>query len=251
MEAARVPAIRGHQVDLCESGKELGGVVITGGMPDFKKDDHALIAWYEDQLKDLGVKVQVNTKIDADAIAAAKADTVIIATGATAKMLFIPGAKNVFSATDVLLGKADPGETVLIVRGGLVGCEIALWLTEKGKHVTIVEVMGGLLQLAGPLCHANGAMLLELLHFKKVDVITRSKVVEERPEGFVIEPRDGGQSRTVKADSAIIAIGYNPETTLYNQVKDETADIHIIGDAQQVQNIMYAIWGAYEVARNI
>jgi 2-enoate reductase len=55
----------------------------------------------------------------------------------------------------------------------------------------------------------------------------------------------------VKADSAIVAIGYNPETTLYNQVKDETADTHLIGDAQQVQNIMYAIWGAYEVARNI
>ena len=251
MEAARVAAIRGHHVDLYESGKELGGVVIAGGMPDFKKDDHALIAWYEDQLKDFGVNVHFNTKIDADAIAAAKADTVIVATGAAAKMLSIPGAKNVFSATDILLGKTDPGESVLIVGGGLVGCEIALWLAEKGKHVTIVEVMDGLLKLAGPLCHANGDMLLELLHFKKVDVITGFKVVEEGPEGFVIQPRDGGHSRTVKADSAIVAIGYNPETTLYNQVKDETADTHLIGDAQQVQNIMYAIWGAYEVARNI
>ena len=166
-------------------------------------------------------------------------------------MLSIPGAKNVFSATDILLGKTDPGESVLIVGGGLVGCEIALWLAEKGKHVTIVEVMDGLLKLAGPLCHANGEMLMELLRFKQVDVITGSKVVEERPEGFVIQPRDGGHSRTVKADSAIVAIGYNPETTLYNQVKDETADTHLIGDAQQVQNIMYAIWGAYEVARNI
>ena len=111
--------------------------------------------------------------------------------------------------------------------------------------------MDGLLMLAGPLCHANGEMLIELLSFKKVDVITGSKVVKERPEGFVIEPRDGGQSRTVKADSAVIAIGYNPESDLYNQVKDETADIHLIGDAQQVQNIMYAVWGAYKVARNI
>ncbi len=172
MEAARVAAIRGHHVDLYESGEELGGVVIAGGMPDFKKDDHALIAWYEDQLKDLGVNVRFNTEIDADAIKAAKADAVIVATGATAKMLSIPGAKNLFSATDVLLGKADPGESVLIVGGGLVGCEIALWLAEKGKHVTIVEVMDGLLKLAGPLCHANSDMLLELLHFKKVDVIT-------------------------------------------------------------------------------
>ena len=96
MEAARVAAIRGHHVDLYESGKALGGVVIAGGMPDFKKDDHALIAWYEDQFKDLGVKVHLNTKVDADAVAAAKADTVIVATGATAKMLSIPCAKNVF-----------------------------------------------------------------------------------------------------------------------------------------------------------
>ncbi len=251
MEAARVAAVRGHHVDLYESEKELGGVVIAGGMPDFKKDDHALIAWYEDQLKDLAVKVHLNTKIDADAMAAAKADTVIVATGAIAKVLSIPGAKNVLSVIDVLLGKTDPGQSVLIVGGGLVGCETALWLAEKGKQVTIVEVMDGLLKLAGPLCHANSEMLTELLHYKKVDVITGSKVVEERPEGFVIQPRDGGQSRTVKADSAVIAIGYNPETTLYNLVKDQTADIHLIGDAQQVQNIMYAIWGAYEVARNI
>ena len=251
MESARVAAIRGHQVDLYESGNQLGGVVIAGGMPDFKKDDHALIAWYEDQLKDLGVAVHLNAKIDANAAAARKPDTVIIATGATAKMLAIPGANNVFSATDVLLGKVDPGKSVLIVGGGLVGCETALWLAEKGKHVTIVEALDGLLKLAGPLCYANGEMLMQLLHFKKVEVITGSKVVEERPEGFVIQPGEGGQPRTVKADCAVIAIGYNPERTLYDQVKDETDDIHLIGDAQQVQNIMYAIWGAYEVARNI
>ncbi len=251
MEAARVAAIRGHHVDLYEAGNALGGVVIAGGIPDFKKDDHALIAWYEDQLKDLGVKVHLKRKIDPDTVAAAKADTIIVATGANAKMLSIPGAKNVFSATDVLLGKVDPGKSVLIVGGGLVGCETALWLAEKGKRVTIVEVLDELLKLAGPLCHANGDMLTELLHFRKVDVITGSKVVEERPEGFVIEPREGGSPRTVKADSAVIAIGYNPERTLYDQVKDETGDICLIGDAQQVQNIMYAVWGAYEVAREL
>lgn len=251
MEAARVAAIRGHSVDLYEAGKALGGVVIAGGMPDFKKDDHALIAWYEDQLKDLGVKVHLKTRIGADAVSAAKADVVIMATGAAAKALDIPGSKKVYSATDVLLGKADPGQAVLIIGGGLVGCETALWLAEKGKHVTIVEALDGLLKLAGPLCHANSDMLEELLRFRKVEVLTGSKVVQKVQEGFVIKACNGEESRIVKADCAVVAIGYIPETTLYDRVKDKIAEIYLIGDARQVQNIMYAIWGAYEVARNV
>ncbi|MDR3567891.1 MAG: FAD-dependent oxidoreductase [Syntrophobacteraceae bacterium] len=253
MEAARVAAIRGHKVDLYEAGKALGGVVIAGGVPDFKEDDRALIAWYEEELADLGITVHLNERIDPGTVSVSKADAVIVATGAKAKELAISGAKNVYSATDVLLGKADPGERVLIVGGGLVGCETALWLAEKGKRVTIVELLDGLLKCAGPLCHANGDMLQELLHFKKVEVITGSRVVEEGPQGFVIEPREGGGggARIVQADCIVAAIGYDPETTLYERVKDQTADIYLTGDALQVQNIMYAIWGAYEIARNI
>ncbi len=250
MEAARVAAVRGHEVQLYEAGKALGGVVIAGGVPDFKEDDRALIAWYEGQLKDLGVKVNLGKRIERDGIASSKADTVVVATGAKAKPLRIAGAKNVYSATDVLLGKADPGESVLIVGGGLVGCETALWLAEKGKRVTIVELLDGLLKCAGPLCHANGDMLLGLLSFKNVEVITGARVVEERPEGFVIETGGRG-AKIVKADCAVAAIGYDPETSLYDSVKDQISDIHLTGDAQQVQNIMYAIWGAYEIARNI
>lgn len=190
-------------------------------------------------------------KVETNDVATPTAYTVVVATGGNPKMTFIPGAKKVFTAVDILLGKADPGQSVLMVGGGLVGCETALWLVEMGKQVTIVELLDGLLEASCPLCHANSEMLLQLLNFKKVDVITGARVVEERPEGFVVESRDGGQSRTVKADSAVLAIGYNPERTLYNQMKDGIANIHLIGDAQQVQNIMYAIWGAYEVARNV
>lgn len=249
MEAARVLAIRGHKVELFEKLPYLGGNLIPGGVPDFKEDDHRLVKWYELSLKDLGVDVQLGKAMTQQMIKDLDVDEVIIATGSKPKQLKIKGANKVYSAESILLEKEKVSDKVIIIGGGLVGCELALWLTKKGKKVTIVEMQNDILQVGGPLCHANHDMLTDLIAFNKIGVKTGAIVIEKNDEGFVLDVK--GRKEVIDADSAIVAIGYDSEKDLYKNLKFEIPTIHLIGDASEVKNIMYAVWDAYEVAKNI
>ena len=248
-EAARVSALRGHNVVLIEKSERLGGNLIPAGAPDFKEDDLALVKWYELELEKFGVKIDFKTCATAETVKKYEADTVIIATGSRPKKLSIEGPKKVFTAEEVLLKKEDAGQSTIVIGGGLVGCETALWLKDQGKDVTIVEMMDDILKVGGPLCHANHDMLKDLVEFKKINVKCGAKISKSIEEGFVIEV--DGKEEIIKSDSAILAIGYNSEKSLYDEIKFLHPGVRMIGDANKVQNIMYAIWDAYEVARNI
>lgn len=249
MEAARVCALRGHVASLYEKSDRLGGVVVPGGVPDFKEDDHALLKWYARELRELKVPLAFHTEVTEDLVAKAKPDVLIVATGSKPKILKLGDASNVYSAADVLNGVKPAGQRTIVVGAGLVGCETALWLHSQGKQVTVVEVADKILALAGPLCHANSMMLHELMAFKAIKVMTSSTVVAPGDGGFLV--RTGDKETVVKADLAILAVGYTPERSLYDRVRNKVPEAYLLGDARQVQNIMYAIWDAYEVARAI
>ncbi|MBD7912839.1 MULTISPECIES: FAD-dependent oxidoreductase [Clostridium] len=249
LESARVCAIRGHKVTLFEKTDRLGGNIIPGGVPDFKDDDRALAKWYTNELKDLNVEVHYNTTVTKEMLKELKADEIILATGSTPRTLNIDNSKKVFTAEDVLLGKEEAGESTVIIGAGLVGCETALWLADKGKKVTLVELQDGILKVGGPLCHANEDMLKDLVNFKDIDLRLNTSVIGATDNGFIL--KSGDKEEVIEADSAIVCIGYVSEKSLYNDIKFEMPKVHLIGDASQVQNIMYAIWNAYEVARNI
>jgi 2-enoate reductase len=248
-EAARVLAIRGHKPVIYEKRNRIGGNLLPGGAPDFKEDDLLLVAWYEETLKELGVKVNCNTELTAEFVENNEADTVIIATGSKPKIFNLGQDNNVFTAEEVLLEKVESGNEVVVVGGGLVGCELALWLAQKEKKVTIVEIQDKLLALNGPLCHANLDMLKKLIPYKGIEVLTSSKIIKTTERGALVEV--AGNVREIEADSIVLAVGYNSERTIYDQLKYDIADIHLLGDSRKVSNIMYAIWDAYEVARNI
>lgn len=249
MEAARVASLRGHVVTLYEKSDRLGGVVIPGGVPDFKEDDHALLKWYERELRELKVPLVFNTEVSEEMILRTSPDVLIVATGSRPKRLKIGDAPNVYTAEDVLNGVKPAGESAIIIGAGLVGCETALWLYDQGKKVTIVELADRILALAGPLCHANHDMLQDLLEFKKIDVMTSSCVSAPAEGGFMV--KRGAEEVFVPADSAILAIGYVPERSLYEKVRNKVPEAYTFGDSREVSNIMYAIWDAYEVARSI
>ena len=249
MEAARVAALRGHAVALYEKSDRLGGVVVPGGVPDFKEDDHALIRWYERELRELKVPLTFNTEVTEDLVTRAKPDVLIVATGSKAKLLALVDAPHVYTAEEVLNGVKPADDETIIIGAGLVGCELALWLTDKGKSTTIVEIAPKILAQAGPLCHANTAMLKELLEYRAIRVMTSSTVERRVDGGFIV--KTGGKETLVKAESAILAVGYDPERRLYDEVRNKVPEAYLFGDARRVQNIMYAIWDAYEVARAI
>ena len=248
-EAARVLAIRGHKPVLFEKTGVLGGNLIPGGAPSFKEDDIALAKWYARQMELLGVEVHMNTEVTKDMVLSGGYDTVIVATGSTPKVFSLGDDEKVYTAADALTGTKDPGDTTVIVGGGLVGLELALDLAEKGKKVTVVEAMDKLLAVNGPICSANKEMLLELVPFKGIDVVCSARV-KSYHDGKLCYEKDG-ENHSIMADSVILAVGYREEKSLYEELQYEIPDIYLLGDAKNVSNIMYAIWDAFEVANHI
>lgn len=248
-EAARVLAIRGHQPVVYEKGIRLGGNLIPGGVPEFKEDDIALADWYERELVRLNVPVYLNTVVTKEDILKSECDTVIIATGSTPKVFRLGDDEKVYTASQVLLGEKNPGETIVVVGGGLVGCETALWLAQHGKKVTIVEALDKIMAVNGPLCHANKDMLEALLPFNGIDIVTNGKVSGYK-DGILTVAMEN-ETKEISCDSVILSVGYKEEATLYNEVQFDIPEIYLLGDAKKVSNIMYAIWDAFEVANHI
>ena len=248
-EAARVLAIRGHQPELFEKGSRLGGNLIPGGAPEFKEDDLALAEWYATTLKDLNVPVHLNHEVTKEEVLAGNYDAVIIATGSQPKKFSLGDDDKVYTAAQVLLKEKDCGDSTVIVGGGLVGCETALWLAQHGKKVTIVEALDKILAVNGPLCHANKDMLERLVPFNGVEVVTGAKVKSYAGGVLTAETAEG--EKTIPCDSVILAVGYREEDSLYRQLEFDVPEIYLLGDAKKVSNIMYGIWDAFEVANHI
>ena len=125
MEAAIVCAKRGHSVTLYEKSDRLGGIFVAAAAPSYKEKDKMLIAWYEREIQKYPIEIKLNTEVKSlDKLK--NADEIIVATGAKARKLPIPGVEKALEAVDFLLGdKKRIGENVVIIGGGLTGCEIA------------------------------------------------------------------------------------------------------------------------------
>lgn len=248
-EAARVLAIRGHKPELFEKASRLGGNLLPGGRPDFKADDIALADWFAHTLEQLKVPVHLNAEITKEDILKYNSDAVIIATGSDPRIIKIGNGENVFPAADILMDKAEAGDKTVVIGGGLVGCETALWLAQNGKKVTIVEALDKLLAKNGPLCHANSEMLERLIPFNGIEVITSAKATDYANGILSVETPDG--TKTVECDSVILSVGYKENADLYRELEFEIPELYLLGDAKNVSNIMYGIWDAFEVANHI
>lgn len=248
-EAARVLALRGHEPELFEMTQRLGGNLIPGGTPEFKEDDLALARWYETTLKKLGVKTHFGIKVNKEDVLAGSYDCVIIATGSVPKVFSLGDEARVYTASQVLLGEKDCKNKTVVLGGGLVGCETALWLAMHGRQVTIVEAMDKLMAVNGPLCHANKDLLERLVPYNGVEVITRAKA--RSFENGVLTVDKDGECVQVACDSVVLAVGYEENNSLYHELEFEVPQLYLLGDARKVSNIMYAIWDAFEVANHI
>lgn len=251
MEAARVAAIRGHEVSLYEKTDTLGGHIIEGSVPHFKDDEKELLKWYGREIREAGVKVHLSTTVDPQLVSQVNPDEVIVATGSVDIVIPIPGIDNdnVLPAGKALLNPDVIGEEVVIVGGGLVGCEIAVWLKEQGKRVIIVEMMGELLSSVF-VSHANDMMLKDMIKNYKIDVKTNTSVMEINDIGVETINRSF-RKEIIKADTIITAIGYKADNALYEKIKNNHSKVHLIGDSRKVQNIMNAIWDGYEIGKTL
>ncbi|MBP5273094.1 MAG: FAD-dependent oxidoreductase [Clostridia bacterium] len=246
MEVAIQASKRGHTVDLYEKTDRLGGVFNAAAAPSFKEKDRDLLKWYARELGLCGANVHMNTEIsDVDAL---DADLVVVAIGASAKTLPVPGAEKAVTATDYLDGKAEAGDNVVIIGGGLTGCEIAYDLALKGKHPAVVEMTEFLVGARG-INMANSTMLRELLRFHEVPAYLSSTVDSITDEGVVINTPDG--KKTLPADTVIMSVGYSPDKRFAGSVKGKKGRVRLIGDCDTVGSLKTVIIQAYDLVQEI
>ena len=251
MEAARTAAMRGHKVSLYEKNESLGGNLIPGGSHSFKKEVRELNAWYQNELKALPVEIHTGETVTSGQLRNMDADVVILAAGSVPVMTKVPGIddKKVIGCMEAFAHPEKVGQKVIVIGGGLVGCEMALDYAQDGKEVTVVEALPKILSAGIPSPIPNGQMIPDLFEHHHVTVLEnhRLSAVED---GRVILESDG-QKKALDADSVVIAVGFRPVPSMAQELQGCGAVVYEIGDGQKVSTILHAVWDGYEVGNNI
>jgi NADPH-dependent 2,4-dienoyl-CoA reductase/sulfur reductase-like enzyme len=246
MQAAIVAAKRGHKVTLLEREAKLGGQLNIAALPPFKGDIFPWIDYLVNQVEKTGVKVELNTDATAVSITGRKPDAVIIATGGIPIMPDMPGIdkSGAVTAQDILSGKDGVGQNVVIIGGGMVGCETGHYLAEQGKTVTIVEILK---RMASDMFPMTRRRLMDGLRSKKVTLLT-SATCEQIEEGRVLVTTAEGKKETIPADTIAIAVGYKASDRLYKELEGRVPQLYCVGDSAKPRRILEAVDEGYRTS---
>jgi len=249
MEAAITAAQRGHHVKLYDQETRLGGQLILAAIPPSKDIVGDFTRHLTSEIKRLGVEVELGKEATLDMIEAAKPDAVIVATGVKNIMPDIPGidAAHAVKAEDVLLGREKVGMEIVIIGGEVSGCEIAEFLVDRDRIVTIVEIKDRLATKISPIL---GAALRDRLTRKGVTVYTGVKREEFRDSSLVITTKED-EEKVIEVNTIVLASGGKPNTDLYEQLKGRFSKVYLVGDSVESRNIMEATTEGFNTALTI
>lgn len=241
--AAISAAEAGHTVEVWEKSAQLGGNFRAACMPTFKRDGEHILNYYRSQLNKLGIVVKYCKEATAESILAYGADKVIWAAGGTPVR---PGSiegimgSNVCLATDALRELCLVGETIVVIGGGLVGCETAINYARRGKKVTIVEMSDKL--LPEPLFIQNMMMLTGMLQHPNITSMPGTKLAKISQDSVTVESADGVQE--LSCDTVILAMGFKPNNGVYHELEGKV-DIVNVGDSVRARKVYDAVHEAY------
>ena len=245
MEAARVAALRGHEVTLFEK-RDLGGLLIEASLPDFKADLRPLIKHQVTQLEKNGVRV-VREEASARTVIDGKFDAAVVATGAVyAPPPMVPGVDLplVMGCMDIFRG-ARTGDSVVVVGGGLVGCEVALMLGKQNKNVTITTRQTSAAQgLSTEMKRAFDRLIADM----DVTIITGVCLNEITDDGVLLSNWKGGEV-FLEADTVAVACGFLPNLSLWEELsRVPQLEVYAIGDCVEPRMAYDAIHEGFSVA---
>lgn len=251
IEAAEVLAQRDFNVVLFEKSEKLGGQLNYAKASVGKEK----IGWYMEHAEVMLPKLHVDTRLscEADKAAILKEDpyAVIIATGGTPIVPKVPGIDRecVVTAEQVLSRKVSAsGKRVVVVGGGLTGCETAILLASEGAAVTVVEMLPEVLSGAFIL---NKLDTLEKLAKYNVTTMAGNKLVAVDDKGIRVQSVSDGTESELPADLVVLALGVKPENKLYGDLQDEIEKLFVVGDAQSGGRIANATHNAYQIAATL
>ena len=248
MQAALTCASRGHEVILCEKGGQLGGTLRCEDKVPFKKKLAAYLDRQARKAAEAGVEIRLNTEVTPDYAAASGADVLIAALGAQPARPPIPGidGANVISAEEAYENPEKTGDRVVILGAGLVGTELAIYLSMLGRKTAVVEMLDEISH-GGNFLHVL-ALNVEIKKYG-IDINFGTKAVAVTPDGVKCEGPDG--ERTFSADTVIYATGQRPLWEEAGALSLCTPDFFMAGDCLAPKNITNATSMAFSIARNV
>jgi 2,4-dienoyl-CoA reductase-like NADH-dependent reductase (Old Yellow Enzyme family)/thioredoxin reductase len=253
MEAARIAAMRGHKVVLIEREARMGGQVNLVMKTPNRGSFEEIIAWFERQLPKLGVEIRLRTEADPSMVLAEFADEVIVATGSTAFLPAVNGIDrpNVFTARDVLSGRARLGHSVMVVDtlGRAEAATTADYLADHGHQV---ELLTGLPLIAPHMPSPSRHHLLEKLMNNKVKLSTYTAIWEIGERSVETYNVVNWEPNTVDGiDNVVFASGGKADDTLYHALRGKHGSVRTIGDCYQPRDIKVSTVQGHRVAREL
>lgn len=221
--------MRGHDVELWEKNKELGGTLLSAGAPSFKRDMMAYKDYLVGKAYRENVTIRLNKEATPEAVAAGGFDKVILAAGAKPVVPPIPGIENAIHAKPVLENlQTFEGKKVVIIGGGLVGVETAVYAAETAEEVSVVEMLPEILYQAKHN-ENNDQHIKKLVADAGVNCYTGAAVTNVTENSLTFKKDD--KETTLDCDVVILAAGYKPDKTLEHALEEADIDITVIGDA--------------------
>lgn len=279
MQAAVTAAARGHHVTLWERQNRLGGQILYASAASGKQDFQYFTDYLVNEMNALEVAVELNKTATAADVMAFGADSVIIATGASPKTLKLENTGftgDVVQANDILSGQVIAGKNVVVIGGGAVGCEAAVYLAERGtitaeqakflllndaesperirellqkseRNVTIVEMLKKIGKDIGP---GTRWVVMKEIRTYGIEKYTEAAVLALTAEGVRIRDAEGAE-RTIPADTVVIAVGSAAENSLYSELEGKVDNLSLIGDASSPRKLEQAVSEAVSLAMKI
>jgi pyruvate/2-oxoglutarate dehydrogenase complex dihydrolipoamide dehydrogenase (E3) component len=246
LKTAEIAALRGHRVTIFERENILGGRMRLGAVPPQKAVYIDFLDYLENRINALGVSVETGKKFTVEMLESGRPQAVVVATGARPLLPQWEGIQesNVITTDDLLSGRVETGDNVLIIGGGGTGGEIADYLSDMGRKVTIVEMLDS---IAADLVNHLQHYLLKRLNQKNVTMITSTKV-KSLGRGFAMVEDASGFKKLEGFDSIVLAMGSASNDSIFKEMKGKLAELHVIGDAVQPREIVDAVYEAEEIA---
>ena len=250
MAAAVTAARRGHQVTIYEKGDKLGGQLnsFVDGM-SFKRDMKEYLQYLTTQVKKEDITVKLNTEATPEMVFAENPDAVFVAVGAKPVIPPIKGVEssNVYIGTDVLGKENELGERVVVIGGGLVGCELAIHLQQMGHAVTIVECADAL-AINAQLCERTDT--LRMIEEAKINSKLGTTCKEITGKGVLLL-EENGKETFLDAENVIISVGYRALTDLRDTFHDCAPVVRSLGDCKKARDLVAAIHEGYDAGMTL
>ncbi|TGY97995.1 FAD-dependent oxidoreductase [Petralouisia muris] len=248
LKAAHTAALRGHKVILMEKESELGGILKSEQALPFKHEMYELSLTFAKQCREAGVEIRLNTEASKELVEQESPDAVIIAAGSSPLVPPIPGihGENVTIVNNYYLEKENIKDNVVVLGGGLAGCEAAIHLAQEGKKVTIVEMRK---ELAPDANVRHRPLLLKQME-NLVEIRTGFRGLEITPQGVLCEDSEKQQHLLI-GNSVLCALGQRARRDVVEALQDTAPYVASIGDCAKVSTITNAVYQGYHAALDI